>query len=160
MQIVKSPLVTFLFSSFAFVSIVLLCIITKWSWPNPTNTKISVTRFSVKCKHALYCDIRYICYCLPSMKNDSRTTYIYRIKEFAIFDSQKQKNEILAACSFLYFVWSSNKHQLMVQNLFKVLVYCDFAVILAHQKLCKEKKTEPQCYLIHETNSIFTQNEG
>ena len=41
---------------------------------------------------------------------------------------------------FLYFVWSSNEHQIMVQNLFVVLVYCDFAVILAHQKLCKERK--------------------
>ena len=45
---------------------------------------------------------------------------------------------ILTGCSISLF--SLVLKQAMVQNLFIALIYCDFPVILVHQKLYKEKK--------------------
>ena len=129
---------TILFPSWAFVQIVLLCIITNSSWPHPANMEISVARFSLKWKHAFYCDMQYICYSLSTMKIDSRNIFT-KNKAIVI----RQKNEKDDTHCLFYFpcsVWSSNEHQRMVQNLFVVLVYCNFAVILVHQMLCKERK--------------------
>ena len=72
------------------------------------------------------------------MKIDSRNIFT-KNKAIVI----RQKNEKDDTHCLFYFpcsVWSSNEHQRMVQNLFVVLVYCNFAVILVHQMLCKERK--------------------
>ena len=132
---------TFLFPSGAFIQIVLLCIITNWSWTHPTNTKISVTRFSLKCKHDLHCHMHYICYSPSTMKIDSRTAFTKKKGSCSIWFSKTEKWEdwYSLLVPFIYFVWSSNEHQMMVQNLFAVLVYCDFAVILVHQKPVKKE---------------------
>ena len=129
---------TFLFPSCAFVQIVLLCIITNWSWPHPANTEISVARFSLKWKHAFYCDMHYICYSLSTTKIDSRNTFTNN--KAIVIRQKNEKDDTRCLFHFPCSVWSSNEHQRMVQNLFVVLVYCDFAVILVHQMLCKEKK--------------------
>ena len=65
--------------------------------------------------------------------------HLRKIRQLLDLNDRKMRRMILTACSislFLYFERASDNGS----KLFVVLVYCDFAVILVHKNLCKERK--------------------
>ena len=67
---------------------------------------------------------------------------------------------IFTACSISFFCLVLERASDNGSKLVFSLILLQFRSNIAAPKVLQRKKTVSQCYLIHETNYIFTKNEG